>query len=206
MLQHVDDSKDPNKRRATYEDLEAVPEGLKAEIIDGELHIYQHPASGHQLAASILVQLLGPPLQLAKRGPGSWWIIHEPWVEFGKGNIFRPDLAGWRRERMPSYIDVNVITLAPDWVCEVHSPSTVKVDRGRKLQFYAQHGVTHAWYIDPLDRWVEIYELQDARLVMCATYGGNERIRAVPFESVEIPLAYLWGETPAPAERPAPGS
>jgi Uma2 family endonuclease len=205
MLQHVNGSKDPHKRRATYEDLLAVPDHLIAEIIDGELIVSPHPASRHALATSVLGFLLGMPLQIAERGPRGWWIIDEPELHLNE-DILVPDLAGWRRERMQEYPDVKFFIMAPDWICEVLSPSTVKIDRSKKLRIYSREGVRHAWFVDPAARSVEIYTLKGADLMMHAIHAGDERIRAVPFESVEIPLAYLWGETTVPSEQPASGT
>ena len=205
MLQHVNDSKDPQQRRATYEDLLAVPDHLIAEIIDGVLYVSPHPASPHALCTSVLGSLLGMPLQIAKSSPDGWWIIDEPELHLDE-DILVPDVAGWRRERMPEFPNVTFFTWAPEWICEVLSASTVKIDREKKLPIYARQGVKHAWFVDPIARSVEIYALEGDTLIVRCTHSGTERIRAVPFEEVEIPLAYLWGATTAPAEQPASGT
>jgi Uma2 family endonuclease len=205
MLQHVNGSKDPQRRRATYEDLLAVPDHLVAEIIDGELYTFPRPAPRHALAESVLGAILIPPFHLGTTGPGGWWILAEPELHFDE-DVLVPDVAGWRRERLPVLLpethnpkqEPKFLTLAPDWICEVLSPSTVRIDRSKKLRIYAREGVRHAWFVDALARRVEIYSLQGTELKMCATHHEDERIRAVPFEALEIPLAHLWGETPAP--------
>src|SRR5207249_2269272 len=91
--------------------------------------------------------------------PGGWWILFEPELHLGE-NVLVPDHAGWRRERMPLLPDVAAFTLAPDWVCEVISPSTAHIDRGRKLRAYAREQVAHLWFVDPLARTIEVYRLE----------------------------------------------
>ena len=142
------------RRRATYADLLEVPEHLVAEIIDGELLTSPRPASPHALAASAIGSALfdrfnGPPGGADR--PGGWWILFEPELHLGE-DVLVPDHAGWRRERMPALPDVVGFTLAPDWVCEVISPSTARIDRGRKLRVYAREQV--ALHVDD-ERGVE---------------------------------------------------
>ncbi len=103
-----------------------------------------------------------------------------------------PDLAGWRRERMPSLPDDAFFTLPPDWVCENLSPSTSRIDRTRKLPIYARAGVSHAWLIDPATQTLEVYRLESGHWIVAATHGGDERVRAAPFEATALDLARLW--------------
>jgi Uma2 family endonuclease len=139
---------------------------------------------------------LWTPFQKGRGGPGGWWILTEPELHFAE-DVVVPDLAGWRRERMPEFQKVSCFTLAPDWLCEVLSPSTMRLDRTKKLRVYERERVPYVWLVDPIAQTVEVYELQDAELVLRANYGAQERIRAVPFDAVEIELADLWGESPA---------
>ncbi|MGE0682703.1 MAG: Uma2 family endonuclease, partial [Candidatus Binatia bacterium] len=115
----------PAQRRATYEDLLKVPDILIAEILDGELITSPRPASPHARAASVLIQDVGPFDRQTggPGGPGGWWILFEPELHLD-ADILVPDLAGWRRERMPVLRDMPYFAQAPDWVCEVVSPST----------------------------------------------------------------------------------
>lgn len=124
-------SKGP-RRRATYDDVLNAPEHKIAEIIDGELFISSMPVPINALAATCLGGHLGPAFSLGRDGPGGWWILHKPELHFGE-DVLVPDLVGWRRERMPEVPDVPFFTLAPDWVCEVLSPSTERLDR-KKLR------------------------------------------------------------------------
>jgi Uma2 family endonuclease len=106
-----------------------------------------------------------------------------------------PDLAGWRRERLPQLTNVPYFTLAPDWICEVVSPVTGRLDRVRKMPIYARERVAHAWLVDPLQKTLEVYRLEDSRWVVASTHGGDDRVRAEPFQAVELPLARWWMES-----------
>jgi Uma2 family endonuclease len=104
-----------------------------------------------------------------------------------------PELGGWRRERMPELPDAPHITLAPDWVCEVLSPSTRKLDRTKKLAIYRRERVGHVWIIDPLDRTLEILRLSGDLYALAAAFSDDEeRVRAEPFDAIELHLAALW--------------
>ena len=181
------------KRRATYEDLMQVPDHLVAEIIDGELITSPRPASPHARAYSVIGQDLSPFDRRpgSPGGPGGWWVLDEPELHFGE-DVLVPDLAAWRHERMPAIPRVAYFTLAPDWVCEVISPSTGRVDRSRKMGIYAREGVRHLWFVDPLARTLEVYRLEDGRWVVASTHGGDDRVRAEPFDAIEIGLERWW--------------
>ena len=137
------------QRRATYDDLLAVPDHLVAEILDGELIVSPRPAARHARAGSAIGSVVfdrfdGPPG--GPDAPGGWCILFEPELHLGP-DVLVPDVAGWRVERMPSVPDVAAFTLAPDWVCEVVSPRTASIDRSRKMPIYAREGVRHAWLL-----------------------------------------------------------
>jgi Uma2 family endonuclease len=187
-------SKRANKP-ATYEDLEALPPYQVGEILGGELFASPRPAARHALTSSSLGGQLFGPFHRGQNGPGGWWILDEPELHFGS-DVLVPDLAGWRRERMPHVPDAPFFTLAPDWVCEVLSPSTAKVDLVRKLPRYAQAGVGHAWLIDPVLRALEVFRHEEGRWVLASTFAGNERVRAEPFDAIELELEALWLTSP----------
>jgi Uma2 family endonuclease len=182
----------PVRRRATYEDLLAVPDHEVAEIVDGDLHVSPRPASRHALAASRLATELGGPFDRGRGGPGGWWIIYEPELHFGE-DVLVPDLAGWRRERMPEFPDSPAFTLAPDWVCEVLSPGTERLDRAKKLPVYARESVAYCWLVNPAAQTVEAYRLSEGRWLLLATHEGGQPARIEPFDAVELDLAALWG-------------
>jgi len=183
----------PAKRRATHDDLLGVPVHQVAEIVDGDLHVSPRPASLHARAASGLNRALGPPFDDGRGGPGGWWILFEPELHLGE-DVLVPDLAGWRRERMPAFPDTAAFTLAPDWVCEVLSPATERLDRARKMPAYAREGVGHLWLVNPTARTLEAYRLGEGRWTLLATFEGSATFRAEPFAAVELELGRLWAE------------
>ncbi|MFL5397964.1 MAG: Uma2 family endonuclease [Myxococcales bacterium] len=185
------------KSGATYADIEALPDHVIGEIVDGDLYVSPRPASRHALAASTLGHELGGPFQRGRGGPGGWWIVDEPELHLAK-DVLVPDLAGWRRERMSIFPDAAFFTLAPDWVCEVLSPSTENLDRVRKMRKYAVAGVKHAWLLDPIRRRLEIYRIHGEHWLLVAAHEESERVRAEPFDAIEIELSVLWGEEPVP--------
>lgn len=181
-----------NHRRATYEDLMKVPENLVAEIIDGELYTWRRPRPRHSRASSSLGYLLGPPFDRGEGGPGGWWILHKPQLHAAE-NVLVPDLAGWRRERMSELPDEVGITIPPDWVCELLSPDTARIDRTKKLRVYALNGVPLVWLLDPLQRTLEVLHLEGSQWLILAIHGGDDKVRAKPFDAIEINLLDLWG-------------
>lgn len=189
----------PPKKPATYQDIVDLPEHKVGEIVDGELYVSPRPAIPHAKVSSILGMDLGTPFQRGRGGPGGWWIVDEPELHFGQ-NVLVPDLAGWRRERLPHLPNAPYFELAPDWVCEVLSPSTAKLDVVLKLPRYGRAGVKHAWIVDPVNRLLEVFRQEHEQWVLVSTFGGDDKVRAEPFEAVELELADLWLEEPAPSE------
>jgi len=183
---------EPAFKSATYEDLLQVPEHLIAEILDGELHTQPRPAPRHANAALMLGARIANPFHLGGGGPGGWWILYEPELHLGN-DILVPDLAGWRRERMPELPETAWFELAPDWICEVLSPSTAKQDRVIKMPKYAYYGVTHLWLIDPLLQVLEAYERRGRQWTLLATLKDDDRVSVVPFDAIGFSLADLWG-------------
>ncbi len=181
------------RRPATYEDLEALPPHQVGEIIAGELYASPRPATPHARAASRLGMTLGGPFDVGGTGPGGWILLDEPELHLG-GDVLVPDLAGWRRERMPKLPSVPALTLAPDWVCEVLSASTEARDRGAKLPVYAREGVRHVWLIDPSVRTLEVFRLEGTLYTLLGTYESQASVRAEPFEVLELSLRVLWEE------------
>lgn len=192
----------PAIRRATYQDVLDAPANKVAELVNGVLHVSPRPAKPHALAASALGGELIPPFRRGRGGPGGWFIIDEPELHFA-ADVVVPDLAGWRLERMPVLTtDEPYFTLAPDWVCEVLSPSTAKLDRADKLPIYARADVRHAWLVDPVLRTLEVLRLERGRWILPGTYRDDALVRAEPFEVFELELGVLWdGIQPAEPSR-----
>jgi len=181
----------PFDRPATYEDLVALPDNVVAEIVGGELHASPRPAPRHARAEGAIGALIGPPFDFGRGGPGGWWILPEPELHLG-ADVLVPDYAGWRRTRMPSVPATAYFPLAPDWVCEIISPSTAALDRARKVSVYAREQVGHAWLIDPIARTLEVLGLEAGRWVIVSTHAGDVTVRAEPFAEIAIALADLW--------------
>jgi len=187
-------------RRATHQHLLAVPEHLVAEIVDGELVTSPRPALRHARASSAVGAVVFGNFDSGRggSGPGGWWILNEPELRL-RDDVIVPDLAGWRRERMPVLPDRAACELAPDWVCAVVSPATARHDRVRKAAVYARERVSHLWLVDPLSQTLEVFRLEGERWVRLSAHGGSERVRAEPFEAAELDLSRWWVE-PAPDE------
>jgi Uma2 family endonuclease len=183
------------KRLATYEDVLNAPPHKVAEIIEGELSLSPRPAGPHSLAESRLMSQLGLPFELGQGGPGGWIILVEPELHLGS-DVLVPDLAGWRRETMsavprsPAYF-----TIRPDWVCEVLSPSTERIDRGAKIRLYAAAGVGQAWLVNPLLHTLEVLRLSaetPGQWTSLAVFQDEDKVHADPFAAIELELAVLW--------------
>ena len=194
------------KRRATYADLEAVPEHLVAEILHGRLVTHPQPTGEHGEVHFSLGLLIGAVYRQGIGTRGGWRFINEPELHFN-GDVAVPELAGWRIERLPvppapDPLKPVKIRLAPDWVCEVLSPSTEKYDRGDKRDIYAEGGVRYLWLVDPRIETLEAFEFISRRWTLIGTYQTDAVFRAAPFEDLEINLGQLW--PPVPATRLAP--
>jgi len=184
-------SDQPPRSGGTYEELARLPPNVIGELVDGELYVSPRPALRHSLAASVLTAELIGPFGRGKGGPGGWVILAEPELHLGR-DVLVPDVAGWRRERMPEVPDTVATPLAPDWVCEVLSPSTTVLDRGKKMGVYAAEGVKHLWLVDPSARMLEVYRLESGRWLLLGTHVASVVVRAEPFEALALELGALW--------------
>jgi Uma2 family endonuclease len=183
---------DPARREAGWDDLLEVPEECIGEIVDGELVVHPQPALPHVESASDLGGLLQAPFRFGNGGPGGWIILDEPRIAFGR-DIRVPDLAGWRRERYER-TERGPLRAIPDWVCEVLSPGTAVSDRTKKLPLYARHGVPFLWLLDPVAFSLEVFKLGPDGWIVTLLAEGRERVRAVPFDAVELDLSLVWGD------------
>jgi Uma2 family endonuclease len=184
---------DPVKRQAVYEDLYHIPENTTGEIIDGELIVSPRPGTPHIFTSSSLGSELQFPFQRGRGGPGGWVILDDPELHLGP-HVVVPDLAGWRKERVTGLLHDHHVRVHPDWVCEVLSPRSARIDRIKKMRIFAEHGVPYAWLVDPLSKTLEVYGLELGRWVVLGMYGDDEKVRAEPFVEVELDLANLWIE------------
>ena len=187
----------PAKRKATYEDLLAVPGHLTAEIIYGALYTHPKPAPPHATTQSAVNGELTGPFQKGRGGPGGWWFMTEAELHLGP-HVVAPDIAGWRRERMPYMPATAYIEVSPDWICGIVSPSTEDVDRGPKRRVYATYGVGYLWLLNPVAKYLETYALREGSWVHLETYRDGETVTAPPFDAVPIEIAGLWPIPSAP--------
>lgn len=189
------------KKPATYEDLLLVPDHLVAEILDGELYATPRPAVRHAHAATMLGGEIVGPFGRGRGGPGGWWILYGPELHLHT-DVIVPDLAGWRRSRLAAIPDAPALTVAPDWVCEIVSPSTEGIDRGKKRAIYAREAVSHLWLINPGTETLEILAFEGSRWTLVATHVGAVTVRAEPFEAVDLDLSVLWSSGPSEPSSP----
>ncbi len=186
-------------RRATYQDVLDAPPNMVAEVLFGVLYTNPRPALPHGAAATALGIDLGGPFDRGRGGPGGWVFLDEPELHLGsEPDIIVPDLAAWRRERLPAVPAKAFLTLAPDWLCEVLSPRTAKIDRTDKMSIYGREGVRHVWLLDPIERTLEIYRHAEKGWLRVAIHRDDEVVRAEPFDAIELALSGLW--TAAPSE------
>ncbi|MFO0649267.1 MAG: Uma2 family endonuclease [Polyangiales bacterium] len=183
----------PGISHEVFEAYAQAPSHMVAEVIDGELSLMPRPRPRHASAAmSIGSELIGFSKPRG-RDPGGWVILPEPELHLGaRPDILDPDIAGWRRERLPEEPEGAAITVVPDWVCEILSDSTEALDRGKKRRVYRREGVTQYWICDPRIQTLEVYRLVNGRWIEVDTYEGDVTVRAEPFDAIEIDLARLW--------------
>lgn len=181
-------------RLATFEDLLALPEDARAEVLAGEVITSPAPLPKHSKAQRALGRFVGGPFDDddGYGGPGGWWIFVEVDVQLGPHDVVRPDLSGWRRERLAAPGDQRPIRVAPDWVCEVLSPSTAAQDRIVKRDLYARSGIGHYWMVDVEAHTLEVFELREARWLLVGTYGDDAVVRLPPFEPIELAVGRIF--------------
>ncbi len=178
-------------RRATYQDVLDAPAHRVAEIVNGTLYTHPRPAPRHAVTTSRLGGELVGPFDRGRGGPGGWWILDEPELHLGE-DVLVPDVAGWRRERMSALPETAYFTPAPDWVCEVLSASTRKVDLYGKRPIYAREGVLYLWIVDPAGRTLDTFELRDGRWLPTGSAKNDDAVSLRPFAAVPFNLNDLW--------------
>jgi Uma2 family endonuclease len=182
---------EPAKRNATYADIEALPPHVTGEIIHGSLYTQPRATFVHNAAANSLSDEITGPFQKGKGGPGGWVFATEQEVQFGE-HLLVPDISGWKRDRLKTLPRDNWVTVRPDWVCEVASPSTMLRDRHFKRDIFATFSVPYYWMVDPKTRSLEVYELLQGKWTLFATYSGSMDVSAPPFDAISFQLETLW--------------
>jgi Uma2 family endonuclease len=183
---------DAARKAPTLADLDALPSDIKGEIIEGVLYTMTRPRGTHQRTALAVGGDLRGPFDAGKGGPGGWWILPEPGIELPETPEIAPDIAGWRRERLPILPDDAPIRLAPDWVCEILSPSTRRHDLLVKKPYYARVGVKHHWLIDLAARTLTAYRLESGKWLELGVYGDERDARIEPFDTVTLDVGSWW--------------
>ena len=185
------------RRLATYQDLLALSEDMRAEIVDGAIVTAPAPLPKHSKAQGAIRRFIGGPFDDddGRGGPGGWWIFVEVDIQLGDHDIVRPDLAGWKRARLPEPWDLRPIPTVPDWICEVISPSNAAYDRVTKAQLYANHGVPYFWLVDPTERTLESFQLSGTVWTRIGSYDERATARIEPFEEVELEVGALFPPT-----------
>jgi Uma2 family endonuclease len=181
------------RRPATYQDVLNAPPNMVAELVRGALHVHPRPALRHARARSTLGVKIGGPFDLGDGGPGGWVILDETGLHLGS-NVLVPDLAGWRRERMPKLPETAWFEIVPDWVCEILSPGMRRLDLTEKRDIYAAAGVRHLSLVDPDARTLEGFENREVRWLLLAALKDDEEVRLAPFEAVAFGLSALWAD------------
>lgn len=184
----------PAPKRATYEDLLALEEDARAEILDGALAMTPAPLPRHSKVQGAIRRFIGGPFDddHGCGGPGGWWIFFEVDVRFGPHDIVRPDVAGFRRERLERPGSVRPIEVTPDWICEVVSPSSAARDRTLKRNLYARHHVPYYWIVDPESRTLEALELEGGRWVELGAWDDTATVAIDPFSAVPLEVGRLF--------------
>lgn len=176
-----------------YEELCKLPDNVVGEILNGELVVSPRPSPKHAMASSSIGGILNGPFQHGRGGPGGWWILDEPEIHLGE-QVIVPDIAGWKKDRLPKLPEKSHFELAPDWVCEVLSPSTARYDKLSKLQVYAENKVSHYWIVDPINKVLEVFVLDSGSYRVGPVFGGEDKVKAPPFTELEFNLGDLWSD------------
>jgi len=179
----------------TIADWLALPADARFELIDGELVEKAAPTFEHGLAQGHTVGVISGAYNRrlgGPGGPGGWWIVTEVDIVLD-GRGYRPDIAGWRRERAPAPPKVRPVTLRPDWICEIVSDSNRTTDTVTKLRRYHQAGVPHYWILDQLDHTLTVHRHTPDGYLVALRADSQERVRAEPFEAIELQVSVLLG-------------
>lgn len=180
------------RKQASYLDLHDIPENVVGEIVNGELTAMLRPARRCLHAASSLGAEIIPAYQFGKGGgPGGWTVYHEPEVQLGENSVV-PDLAAWKNAALVSLPPEARVDVAPDWVCEVLSPTTLRADKVRKMPIYARFGIPFLWLVNPLVKNLDVFALEAGRWTLTGSYSEDDVVRAEPFQKIEIELRRLW--------------
>ena len=191
---------DPARRTATIEDFYALPEDRRFhELIAGEIIEKASPSGEHGDAQAGIISAVRPPFQRGpgSGGPGGWWILTEVEALLESGDIVRPDVSGWRRDRCADRPTGFPIKVRPDWICEVISPQRANDDTVKKLRLYHRVGIPHYWLVDTRDSTLTVMRWNESGYITVMRAERGEAVRAEPFDAIEIAVGTLFGDDPA---------
>ena len=186
----------PPVGHATLSEFFAIPEHQRQhELIDGELRERAMPSGEHGDAQAGITTLVRGAYHHRSGGtrPGGWWIYTEVEVLLDT-DVVRPDVVGWRRDRVPTRPTGLPITSRPDWICEVISPSRPSDDTLKKMRLYHRAEVTHYWLADPREETLSVYRWTPDGFLLAQKAARGERVRAEPFEAIELPVGVFFGD------------
>lgn len=184
-------SEQPIIEGACYEDIKDLAPELIGELLAGDLFTRRRPSNREAVFSSSLGMDIGAAFHRGRGGPGGWIVIDKPELHLGE-DVVVPDIAGWRRERLPQVPDEAHFSLAPDWVCEVISPSTARRERTVNLGIYLREKVKHYWIVDVRAQTLEILRLDGEGYRLVGVLAGDAKVRAEPFDAIELDLGELW--------------
>jgi Uma2 family endonuclease len=155
------------------------------------MYTMTRPRSRHQSVGASIAGDLHGPFQRARNGPGGWWILPEPGIELSNTPEISPDLAGWRRERMPE-LPSGPLTVVPDWVCEILSPTTRRHNQLVKKPYYARVGVAWIWLVDIEARVVSVNRLDGDAWREVLVLAEERDAVVPPFDAIAIDVQSWW--------------
>jgi Uma2 family endonuclease len=189
----------PARRTSRLDEFWAIPEGERFhELLAGEIVRRADPSGEHGSAQVGVVRALAPPYQrrAGGGGPGGWWILTEVEILLETGDVVRPDVVGFRRERCPERPTGIPIAMRPDFACEIVSQSNAHIDTVKKLRLYHQVGLPHYWLVDPHDFTLTVMRHSADGYVTLLRAERHEVVRAEPFDAIKIPVCTLFGDDP----------
>lgn len=181
----------------TVDDLLAIGEHERFhEVIDGDLVRKAMPSARHGAAQIAASQLLRPFNRRpgGSGGPGGWWFASETEIQLAADQVYRPDVCGWRRERLAELPSEAPVKVRPDWVCEILSPSNAGNDTVKKLRGYHRHQIPHYWIIDPVAETLTVHRFTEGGYLLVLAAERSERVRAEPFDAIELQVGVLFGD------------
>ncbi len=182
---------DTIRKHATYQDILDLPHGVVGELIKGALYAQPRPRLKHAATQALIFGEIVGPFKKGIGGPGGWLFFSEPELHFEE-DVLVPDVAGWRVERLPDVANDAFATIAPDWVCEILSPSTAQIDRALKAEIYAKQGVAWMWLLDPSAKTLEAYRNQAGKWLQLVVLKENDEVKVEPFDAAPFKLDLLW--------------